>query len=700
MKSKKLQFALALLIAAIAFGATSKNPFSPRHKAYYADAATLAFVRPGLVISIKSAQVGADGTVTVIYTVADPKGLPLDTAGITTPGTIALSFVAAYLPKGQDQYVAYTTRPATGAVSGTVNQAGADTGGTTTRIADGQYQYVFRTKATAGFDGSATHTMGIYGSRDLIEFSLGTNYASTTFNFVPNGSPVTNVRDVIKTESCNRCHDQLSAHGGSRRGIEMCVLCHTPQTVDPDTGNTVDLKVMAHKIHMGSQLPSVQGGKPYQIIGFRNAVLDWSTVVDPSDPRRCEVCHEQNKGAKQATAYLTNPTRAACGSCHDNVNFATGQNHAGGPQISDNQCSTCHTPQGELDFDASIKGAHVVPTESRMLSGINANIANVTNGAAEKNPTVTFSVKDNNGQPVPLSQLGAVSLTMAGPTSDYGNTNFGSDVTTPGYVTESALTASCGPDGVCSYNFKHAVPAGSTGTYSIGIEARRTETLLPNTTKQIAVTYGAINKVVYFSVDGSVVNPRRTVVAVENCNQCHTMLSVHGGLRNQTEYCVLCHNPSNTDAARRVAALDANDKALPPQGINFDFMIHRIHTGENLKADNKSYTIVGFGGSHNDFTDVRFPAMSPQGSPGDTRNCSSCHVNGSEQNLPTGLNAVKDPQGPLDPVQPVTAACTACHVTTSAASHALANTTRLGESCEVCHGQSGDFNVGKVHAQY
>ena len=216
----------------------------------------------------------------------------------------------------------------------------------------------------------------------------------------------------------------------------------------------------------------------------------------------------------------------------------------------------------------------------------------------------------------------------------------------------------------------------------------------------MAVTYGAINKVVNFSVDGSAVQPRRMVVDINNCNQCHTMLSVHGTLRNQTQYCVLCHNPSNTDVRQRVNAMNPADKALPPQGIAFDLMVHRIHTSENLKAENKSYTIVGFGGSHNDFNDVHYPAMSPQGTTDDPRNCSMCHVNGSEQNLPTGLNAVTDPQGPLDPVQPVTAACTACHVKITTASHALANTTRLGESCEVCHGQSGEFNVAKVHAQY
>ena len=39
-----------------------------------------------------------------------------------------------------------------------------------------------------------------------------------------------------------------------------------------------------------------------------------------------------------------------------------------------------------------------------------------------------------------------------------------------------------------------------------------------------------------------------------------------------------------------------------------------------------SYTVVGFGGSHNDFSTTAFPAMSPNGKT-DTRNCSLCHVN-------------------------------------------------------------------------
>ena len=31
-----------------------------------------------------------------------------------------------------------------------------------------------------------------------------------------------------KTTTCNKCHDPLSAHGGARRSVELCVLCHTP----------------------------------------------------------------------------------------------------------------------------------------------------------------------------------------------------------------------------------------------------------------------------------------------------------------------------------------------------------------------------------------------------------------------------------------------------------------------------------------
>src|SRR5208283_4824913 len=248
-------------------------------------------------------------------------------------------------------------------------------------------------------------------------------------------------------------HDQLAFHGGHAQGMNMCVLCHQPQNADPATGNSLDLKVMAHKIHMGSSLPSVVAGTPYQIIGYMNSVNDFSKVVDPASAQRCEVCHSQATGAAQATAFLTEPSRVACGACHDDVNFATGANHAGGFQADDTECTNCHIPKGETPFDASILGAHVVPTDTAalypqnpdtLITGINLTIKSLTNTLAGQTPTVTFTVTDNNGNSIALSAASTLQFTISGPTTDYGMTNFGSGTSsTPGYVTESATGATC-----------------------------------------------------------------------------------------------------------------------------------------------------------------------------------------------------------------------------------------------------------------
>jgi OmcA/MtrC family decaheme c-type cytochrome len=237
-----------------------------------------------------------------------------------------------------------------------------------------------------------------------------------------------------------------------------------------------------------------------------------------------------------------------------------------------------------------------------------------------------------------------------------------------------------------------------------------TVTVYPGTTSSQSVTVAANpNPVVNFSVDGSPEAPRRTVVLETNCNACHVSLSLHGDLRNNPEYCVLCHNPSNTDASQRVNATVAADKALPPQGINFNLLVHRIHDGVNAATNpggppKYPYIVVGFGGSHNDFSGVLFPVMSPAGDATYMQNCAVCHTNGSEQNLPIGLNAVQDPQGWIqgatgNPVQPASSACSGCHVSEGESAHFLANTDVLGESCNVCHAAGAAYAVDAVHAQ-
>jgi OmcA/MtrC family decaheme c-type cytochrome len=717
----RIAFVLVLMAGSIALIGSSKSPYSPRQKAFWADKALVDFVRPGLTVLINSASITSAGVISVTYTLSDPTGLPLDATGQTTPGAISPTFVAAYIPKGQEQYIALTTASATGTVLGTITRPTFEEGGKPTLVSPGQYQYTFKAQAPAGFDPTTTYTVAVVASRDLTPFNLGTDYAGNTFNFVPNGAPVTVTRDVIRTQSCNTCHDQLAFHGGHAFGMEMCVLCHQSQNQDPTTGNTLDLKVMAHKIHMGSQLPSVIGtattpGVPYQIAGYMNIISDFSTVIDPASAQRCEVCHSQTTGAAQAKVFMTEPSRAACGACHDDVNFATGANHPGGFQSDDTQCANCHIPQGESPFDASILGAHVVPTDTAamypqnpdtLIPGINLAITGVTNTLAGQNPTVAFTLQDDKGNNIPLSQTSTLQFTIAGPTTDYGYTSFGSDTTsTPGYVTESASKAACSSSGACTYTFTHAIPAAATGTYTIGGEARTTVTVLAGTTSSQSVTEGASNPVLNFSVDGSAVAPRSTVVALTNCNNCHVALSLHGGLRNNTEFCVLCHNPSNTDFTQRPNAVVASDKTLPFQGINFNLLVHRIHDGVNAApaGTKEPYIVVGYMGSHNDFSGTLYPAMSPEGDATYMQNCSMCHVNASEQNLPIGKNAVQDPEGWIqpatgNPIAATSSACSGCHVSEGESAHFLANSDVLGESCNVCHAAGAQFAVDAVHAQ-
>ncbi|WP_180539264.1 OmcA/MtrC family decaheme c-type cytochrome [Nevskia soli] len=701
---------IALFAAVVALcltGQTRRYHYGPRDKGFYLDQATLDFVSPGLVITINSAQISSAGAITVTYSLADPNGLPLDATGATTPGVISLAYVASYIPNGQEQYVAYTTSSVTGAVLGTITRPDFELGSPATQVAPGQYTYTFQAVAPAGFDPTVTTTVAVDGNRDLTPFNLPISYAGTTFNFVPNGGVVTVTRDVIRTASCNTCHDQLAFHGGYANGMEMCVLCHQPQNADPVTGNSLDLKVMAHAIHMGSQLPSVVGtattpGVPYQIAGYMGSLTDFSTVIDPANPQRCGVCHSQTTGAAQATAFLTEPTRAACGACHNNVNFATGANHPGGFQTDDTQCADCHIPQGETPFDASILGAHVVPGDTpaayplnpdTLISSVVVNITGVTNTNAGQNPTVAFTLNDINGNPLALSALSALQFTMAGPTTDYGYTSFGSDVTTPGYVGEDGTQGTCDGSGNCTYTFMHAIPAGATGSYAIGAEAVRQENVLPNTNAAQTVETGSPNPVVYFSVDGSAVAPRRTVVGESNCNQCHVDLVLHGNRRNNPQYCVMCHNPSDTDFSEIPAG-------VTPQTINMAVMVHRIHDGVNVvPAGGSPYIIYGYGGSINNFSGILYPAMSTAGDAPYLQNCSLCHTNGSEQNLPVGLNAVVDPQGWINPIQPTSSACSGCHVSKAESSHFLANTNSLGESCTVCHAAGAEFAVDAVHAQ-
>src|SRR5471032_605074 len=106
--SARVRAAAILATGVLVLTGAPKSPYGPNQKAFYAAVETVQFVRPGLKIQVQSAQIAADGTISTTYSVSDPQGLPLDSQGIDTPGPLTIRFVAAYIPKGQEQYVAYT----------------------------------------------------------------------------------------------------------------------------------------------------------------------------------------------------------------------------------------------------------------------------------------------------------------------------------------------------------------------------------------------------------------------------------------------------------------------------------------------------------------------------------------------------------------------------------------------------------------
>ena len=566
--------------------------------------------------------------------------------------------------------------------NGVVNPS-TDQNGTCTDLELGHSKYTFGTALPADFDVTKMLTLGVQARRVLPAELLDgkTYYADNVFkDFRADGGATTPVWNAINTDTaCNNCHNPLALHGGQRRSVRLCVLCHQPQHALSETGESFDLKVMIHRIHRGENLPSVKAGKPFVLTGTN----DYSTVAFPQDIRNCYYCHEGTDPAKkpvQAANWYTYPSSKACGSCHDDVNLTTGANHPTGPQ-NDATCASCHVPQSDTEWDASVKGAHTVPDKSKQLKGLNAEIISVDQAAPGKKPVVTFKLTNGDGTILDPKTFGSsLNIDLGGPTSDY--TLF------PDFRERADGATFDGTVG--TYTFTKAIPADAAGTWTFSIECRRTVTLNPAPVAGPA-TYqeGAFNPIKYVAITGGTPKPRRTLVSLDKCNKCHNRLASlfsHGGQRIAIELCVICHNPNHKDR---------NPDGTPESGA-FKRMIHRIHTGEELTQD---YTIWGGSPPPANFNEVRFP--------GDRRDCLTCHVNTAAYTLPVSPDAVPvvtlrdyfSPQGPG------TAACLGCHDNRDVAAHAYLNTVNFPgapgptEACGTCHGTGAEWAVDKVHAR-
>jgi len=312
------------------------------------------------------------------------------------------------------------------------------------------------------------------------------------------GSATLVEREVVTTANCNACHGELSAHEGLHRDLRVCVLCHTQGAEDLNGGVTpgvsVSSRVMFHKIHSGRHLPSVLGVStlpdgtrtytappvPYVLVSPTTGAHDYSDVGFPAWPNRsialprdfgyaalsdeakakdelvrsgvasCTQCHGDPDGAgplaapAQGETIYAQPTRAACGACHDDVlwdrPYDAGNLSIMPPQANDTICTECHEAEDDLVPSFSVRGGHEHPLRNRLmnpflgqgihLSLIAADDVGDADGFLETGERLALRIglTEDSGAPVNPGSIGALHVLLSGPA---GNPNLVHEVVVP-----------------------------------------------------------------------------------------------------------------------------------------------------------------------------------------------------------------------------------------------------------------------------
>lgn len=588
---------------------------------------------------------------------------------------------------------------------------------------DGYYTYTFKTDIT-----DPTKTNGVvYEPTKTHRIAIQLSYKNAAgetvlvnpyFDFtIVDGKSVpatgASTRVMANVASCNGCHEKLALHGGGRVDTQYCVMCHNPGTVDPESGNNLNMATMVHKIHAGRLLNSklASGGEAYAIWGYGNTEHNYTKVGFPQDLRNCTTCHSADptktkNPTPQGDNWKTKVSKEACLTCHasgagsvwrDGVttNGVVVGSHtvfastlvgsgAAATAMTNKQCATCHV--GNI----SPERVHWNQNEENSAK-YKMNIESATYNATTRKVTVKYSLTDpTNGNAAynlvtsdcastttPLcnnttTKFGNVRLLLAYPnmvgqqasvTEFTSYNNGGSSVAASAYLGLN--------DGANSYTIDITVPADTataiaSGTARVITVGQAREAKLDVKSRLPASPASLVNTAILHThkdvlLSGAALQPRRAIVSNEKCNVCHSLLGTtsgsntlenafHRGERDTVESCVLCHDANRMSSGKMTNGLDLNESR------QFKTLIHGIHgNSKRTYPYSPGNTVVA--AFNMDGTRVGGgTALASKNYaaevawPGVGVNCNVCHVDNSyKSDLGTLGTVVKKDTGVTDP---------------------------------------------------
>jgi len=469
----------------------------------------------------------------------------------------------------------------------------------------GNFTFTFMEVPLNPAEDGFTHRVGI----EIYNLPSGLRSVNPTFDFVPDGVTPLLTREIVVTANCNECHDPLGYtprfHGSRRVEIKHCVLCHNPNdALAPESAGGEPVPIpfvkLVHKIHTAQFMNIFEGDENEG---------DFTDVTFPQDIRNCTKCH---RGGADSDNWKTRPYREACGSCHSDVNFETGEGHQGGIRTDDSACIACHQPDsGGVAPPISVvhRTENVTPNNQELPTGLSRFEYFLDNVTVDNTGLTTVGFRiTQDGEPLdlstgswpPPSNTGTPIADTNGPTfllawaleqdgidtpAEYTNrkspdppssTNGNGAGDAPGVDLKSLVQDNLVAPSGEGYTATLTASDWTTPGFPQGATMRAVG--LQSSFSQVTSTGNVSRHTPSVVLDVDPTDARRVVVKSGytnnndpltgqpfGCLECHETLELHGGSRvNNVRICVFCHNPNKSSSGRTANPADLSCSETDP----------------------------------------------------------------------------------------------------------------------------------------